>query len=275
MLRSFFSSLPSLVFCVAVAFSHSLTQALCGVPGGGVAAAALPGAAAAGAFGAGAAAGGAGALSFLAGGGAWAPAGANSTVIPNIRAATSAPAARTWPSVIVSVIDGKMDCLISLLTSPCTAGLGRPVGPPSSLLAPDPRPGGSKVRIAAIPWPQPQALRFSLGLAGGNVARRPRSSPARASPGRVELVLECRCTGAAPGAAPLTPHLTPDDARQDPPVPAVADRLAAEPECGRTRARDRHAWHPQARPGLHAFSLRQPRCPKRWSPGAWHARHLR
>src|SRR5262245_3011766 len=31
MLRSFFSSLPSLVFCVAVAFSHNFTQALCGV----------------------------------------------------------------------------------------------------------------------------------------------------------------------------------------------------------------------------------------------------
>jgi hypothetical protein len=55
---------------------------------------------------------------------------------------------RTWPNVV----DGKMNCLMSLLTSPCTPGIDRRLGPTLvTAAAPDPRPGGSKVRIAAIP----------------------------------------------------------------------------------------------------------------------------
>src|SRR5215510_14821872 len=214
MLRSFFSSLPSLVFCVAVAFSHNLTQALCGVPGGGVAAAVPLPAGAAGAFAAGAAAGGAGALSFFAGGGCWAPAGANSTVIPNITAPASAPAARRWPSVI----DGKLDCLISVLTSPCHRR---------------PRPGGlappsSSSRLIRVQVAVRCGLRQSRGRcprlfasAWALPGKKWRASnawrPAHASPCRAELVLECRCHRRRPGAGPVTPHLTPNDARQDPP----------------------------------------------------------
>jgi len=41
-------------------------------------------------------------------------------------------------------------------------------------VAPNPRPSGSKGRIAAIPWPQPQAFRSSLGLARADVASQTR-----------------------------------------------------------------------------------------------------
>src|SRR5689334_11110446 len=145
MLRSFFSSLPSLVFCVAVAFSQSLTQALCGAPAGAAAAAGAPALGAAGA----AAGGAAGALSFFAGGGCWAPAGPSRTVTARASAAAAPPAMRAQPKAT----DRVLNWLISLLTSP-SHRRPQPVGfspHRNDSLAPKPRLGGSKGPIAAIP----------------------------------------------------------------------------------------------------------------------------